>query len=299
MRAITSGKDGESRPAAAAKPPSAASAAAEAMAAMAAAAALLDSLGPTVTSTPAAPVAPAIPSTPSPAAAAAAAAASAAVAAGSAGSGDAASRKDKAQAPAEPEIDLALAYGPDDPGYGPPGPDWYKHAEQQRADEAGYQRVDEGEALSVRGPFEPLRSSESGAEYVPGEPIPDAAGAYPQTPAHEPLNAQAPGTTGTTQTPGAPGYEEPDDQAPGVLGDIRKLYRTAETVGPDSSFDDLLERQRQLISDFFKESAPADSDDAAEADPTDAQAEGPAPVPLGFETAQSLAWLRGELRGTS
>jgi hypothetical protein len=73
------------------------------------------------------------------------------------------------------------------------------------------------------------------------------------------------------------------------------LYDAAETVSQaslDRHFEQLLERQRELISEYFTESAglgPAEiQDQAAAAD---------VPVTFGFDSAQSLTGLRGELRG--
>jgi hypothetical protein len=80
----------------------------------------------------------------------------------------------------------------------------------------------------------------------------------------------------------------------------RILYLAAETISPasfDGHFDELLERQRELISEYFMESgglSPADpivpAAPALSAEPPSS------PTPLGFDTAASLAALRGELR---
>ena len=91
-------------------------------------------------------------------------------------------------------------------------------------------------------------------------------------------------------------FGTPTDPEAGALGQIRDLYQTAETVSQaslDRHFEQLLERQRELISEYFKESL-----DSAEAS-TPAEPVAPAvpSAPLGFDTAQSLASLRGELRG--
>jgi hypothetical protein len=85
----------------------------------------------------------------------------------------------------------------------------------------------------------------------------------------------------------------PTDPEAGALGHIRDLYQAAETVSQaslDRHFDRLLERQRELISEFFTESGGrgAAAAPVAPADPSS---------PLGFDAAQSLTGLRGELRG--
>jgi hypothetical protein len=121
--------------------------------------------------------------------------------------------------PAEP----ATAYGADDPGYGPPRPEWYAgedQAEQQTAEELE----------RVRGAFEPpVRQGGTGQEPA----------------SQEPAAFELPGADGAT----------PLDQ-------IRNFYLTAEATGPenlDRHFDELLERQRQLISGYFNEAALQDS----------------------------------------
>jgi hypothetical protein len=68
------------------------------------------------------------------------------------------------------------------------------------------------------------------------------------------------------------------------------MYLTAEAVGParlERHFDELLEKQRNLISEYFKESAGLGA----------AETNGSA-APFGFDSADSLAALRGELRST-
>jgi hypothetical protein len=87
---------------------------------------------------------------------------------------------------------------------------------------------------------------------------------------------------------------EADPEA-GAIGQIRDLYDAAETVsqaGLDRHFDQLLERQRKLISEYFTEAGalgPADTTATAATADTSA--------PFGFDSAQSLTGLRGELRG--
>jgi len=110
------------------------------------------------------------------------------------------------QPPAEP----VPAYGPDDPGYGPPRPEWYTSEDQDEQDEQGAAE----ELQPIRGVFEPLPNQ------------------------------------------GGPGLEPPDDTPP--LEQIKRFYLTAEAISAenlDRQFDDLLERQRQLISAYFTETA--------------------------------------------
>jgi hypothetical protein len=83
----------------------------------------------------------------------------------------------------------------------------------------------------------------------------------------------------------------PDDPVDGALGGLRDLYQKAETIGSDRlerNLDRLLERQRKLITDYFTQSGGLDMVDGAELD-------APA-VSIGFDSAESLAGLRGELR---
>ena len=112
-------------------------------------------------------------------------------------------RTTRESAAAEP----TAAYGPDDPGYGPPSPDWYTSEDQDEQEAAE-------ELQPVRGVFEPLPNQ------------------------------------------GGPGLEPPDDTPP--LEQIKRFYLTAEANSAenlDRQFDGLLERQRQLISAYFTETA--------------------------------------------
>lgn len=144
--------------------------------------------------------------------------------------------------------DPALPYGPDDPDYGPPSPDWYERAEEARRHEV------EEELRQARGAFEPLP--------------PDHVVTAPDPPG-EPAGAQDPGTVlagesaDDTQGKLAGDLDEDlgDDLDVALLGrgaepleGIKDLYLTAETIGDrrlDKHFEQLLERQRELISEFF------------------------------------------------
>jgi hypothetical protein len=196
------------------------------------------------------------------------------------------------------DLDPALHYGPDDPAYGPPGPGWYKRDTERapRAEDAGSPAAT-GEFRAARGPFEPLHPGDRGvagkADQADQRPedgddaFEDPGRPESGTPADEPIDDEMPELLdfGTPTDPGA-----------GALGLLRDLYQTAETVSPaslDKHFDELLERQRRLISDYFNESGGLDSA-AAPAVPV---APADSSLPLGFDTAESLAGLRTELRG--
>jgi len=211
----------------------------------------------------------------------------------------------KSRPAAAPDIDPALAYGPDDPAYGPPGPDWYKRDEERapRAED-GEPRADTGESRVARGPFEPLRSGDKEkaglADYPPADldaarDEPDADSLDTDISDYEPIDYEMSELLG---------LDASDDLDADALGQLKDMYQAAATVSQaslDRHFDQLLERQRQLISDYFSESTGPDLADAvtpaasAATGATDAPAD--SPVPLGFDTAESLASLRGELRG--
>jgi hypothetical protein len=90
-------------------------------------------------------------------------------------------------------------------------------------------------------------------------------------------------------------FGAPADPDAGALDQIKDLYDKAETVSQaslDRHFEQLLERQRQLISEYFNEPG---SLDPVPSGPAAGPAESPAP--FGFDTVESLAGLRGELRG--
>jgi hypothetical protein len=199
---------------------------------------------------------------------------------------------------AVPEIDPALAYGPDDPAYGPPGPDWYKRDEERAS------RTGDGESLAAaggagvtRGPFEPLgpadRERAGYADYQPSDVDPafeDEAGSpEDEIPEYDPIDYEMSGLLdfGTASDPEA-----------GALGQLTDLYQAAESVSQaslDRHFDRLLERQRELISEYFSESGGLGSAEAAA--PVAPVAPADPSAPLGFDTAESLNSLRGELRG--
>jgi hypothetical protein len=127
--------------------------------------------------------------------------------------------------------------GPDDPSY------WYDLAATGPAEETP--PVPE----ETRGPFEPLVSSADPPGTV-------------RSPAADP-------GVGPDAAAGAPGEGEPGDTVHAQarkLEQIKDLYLTAEAIGEsnvDKHFDQLLAQQRELISDYFKQSPVAPGDDLA------------------------------------
>jgi hypothetical protein len=208
------------------------------------------------------------------------------------GAGPATQARARARAQAAADVDPALAYGPDDPAYGPPGPDWYNRDEErpQRTGD-GEPPPEAGEQRSARGPFEPLAPAERDTTDFPLYEPADGEADHDGDDAEEPEVAE-PLDFGT-----------PSDPEAGALGQVRDLYLTAESISPASleiNFDQLLERQRELITDYFEESGGLILVEAptpiVPADPA-SQAETPASAtPLGFDGAASLAGLLGELR---
>jgi hypothetical protein len=105
---------------------------------------------------------------------------------------------------------------------------------------------------ATRGPFEPLvPSGGRPADQAPppafGTAAPDPAGAA------EPQEGR--------DAPGAGGQEDTAHSRARKLDQIKDLYLTAEAIGEqnvDKHFDELLARQRALISDYFQQSPPAE-----------------------------------------
>lgn len=121
-----------------------------------------------------------------------------------------------------------MPYGPDDPAYGPPSPDWYarERTEEEEEEEAEEPAAPE-ELEYVRGPFDPL----------PYSVVAEQAALH-QVLAREPSD----------------GDDDPGSSVDRALGRVRDLYVTAEVIGAetlDKYFEQLLERQRELISEYF------------------------------------------------
>jgi hypothetical protein len=199
---------------------------------------------------------------------------------------------------ATPEVDPALAYGPDDPAYGPPGPDWYRRDEERAPRTGDGESPAAAEAPATRGPFEPLRPGDrEGTGYADYQPAdgdaaidhPDADRPESEIPEYDPMDYEMSELLD---------FGEPTDPEAGALGQIRDLYQTAETVSQaslDRHFDQLLERQRELISEYFEEAGGMGSAEAAT--PAAPVAPADSSAQFGFATAESLTGLRGELRG--
>jgi hypothetical protein len=181
-------------------------------------------------------------------------------------------------------------YGPDDPAYGPPGPGW-EARRAQPADAPAEAGAGAGQPSSVaRGPFEPLPPADrriTADQELDQDPDP----AHEAEPAGaEPAGTAAPRAAGVDE-PDVLGLGRPSDPEAGTVGRLRDLYQTAEALSRDRldrHFDELLGRQRKLISDYLKEWE-SDTDSAAGTDES--------ATPFGFDTAGSLAGLRGGLRG--
>ena len=128
---------------------------------------------------------------------------------------------------------------PDGPAAGSPVPDPAEHDAAYwydlLAEDAAPRREE------TRGPFEPLVSS--GAPAGPG--------------------AAPTGTAPTGTAQAGTGPLSPDDTAQAQarpLEQLRDLYLTAEAIGEqnvDKHFDQILARQRELISEYFRQSAAA------------------------------------------
>jgi hypothetical protein len=110
-----------------------------------------------------------------------------------------------------------------------------------------------------RGPFEPSAGQPRPHEPAEAEP----AEAEPGNPApYERLAEAGPVASVSRGTPGSGGgYDDADgdsghDSSEEKLEQIKDLYMTVEAIGDDNvdkHFDELLQRQRELISEYFKE----------------------------------------------
>jgi hypothetical protein len=121
---------------------------------------------------------------------------------------------------------------------------------------------------AARGPFEPLVSSAD----PPGTVRPAAPETGDSGDAASDAAAGAPGTDG---------QENPTHAHARKLEQIKDLYLTAEAIGEanvDKHFDQLLSQQRELISEYFRQSSTSPA--PAAADETPAEADEPrAPEP--------------------
>ncbi|HTX28668.1 MAG TPA: hypothetical protein VME19_16790 [Streptosporangiaceae bacterium] len=106
---------------------------------------------------------------------------------------------------------------------------------------------DDPEREEARGPFEPLLPS-NGPPPNANRPQPTGPGATPAG-IDDDLQAQP------DEAPEEPAYAQARR-----LEQIKDLYLTAEAIGEenvDKHFDQLLAQQRELISDYFRQSAAA------------------------------------------
>jgi hypothetical protein len=147
--------------------------------------------------------------------------------------------------------------------------------------------------VATRGPFEPLRPGDrEGAGHADYQQA-DGDAAFGDRDADPPESDVSEYEPINFEMSELLDLGTPTDPEAGALGQIRDLYQAAETVSQasiDRHFDQLLERQRELISEFFTESGGV----GAAAAPV---ASADASSPLGFDAAESLTGLRGELRG--
>jgi hypothetical protein len=125
----------------------------------------------------------------------------------------------------------------------------------------------------ARGPFEPLMSASES---------PDAAAEQPSeiepAPAPDRPSGSAPAARHDAGPPEDP-QTQPDARAQ-KLEQIKEFYLTAEAIGEENverHFDQLLARQRELISEYFSQSA-AGGPAAADPDATDGFG-----IPIGAE----------------
>jgi hypothetical protein len=122
-------------------------------------------------------------------------------------------------------------YGPDDPAWGPPDPSWYERRKRER--EAEREREEEEFLAEAAG--ETASSSSRGAF----EPLSDRSGPGPAEPTGLDLLLNA--------DDGADNDQDPLDR-------VKDMYLAAEAVSDadlDRRFEELLERQRKLISAYF------------------------------------------------
>ncbi|HXP57521.1 MAG TPA: hypothetical protein VN847_21325, partial [Streptosporangiaceae bacterium] len=186
---------------------------------------------------------------------------------------DAATQETAVQSPSSPPS----ASDPSRPG-GPVIPAEEAAAMSGRDDPAPYVAPEDpntgARTEPFRGPFEPPPGQPKVSEFVPssstlddldnldaqdGEPARTAAPgpAAADTQPRPTLAAAQPGDGAALAVP--PGSADPQDRGPASeekLEKIKDLYLTVEAIGDDNvgkHFDELMTRQRELISDYFKE----------------------------------------------
>ena len=157
---------------------------------------------------------------------------------------------------------------------GAAGPDdsdaayWYGRREEE--DQPAVQQ-------ETRGPFEPLVSStapppDPSADAMPLDALPPDAG---------PPNTGPADTIPADADPRADTPEDPERAQARRLEQIKDFYLTAEAIGEenlDKHFDQLLAHQRELISEYFRQSPAAKLDGPPESLAPE-QAAGPEAAP--------------------
>jgi hypothetical protein len=177
------------------------------------------------------------------------------------------------------------AYWYDLPGTGSGG------AESPRGPGGGAPNAPE----KTRGPFEPLVSSAD----LPGTTSRFAASPEVTEPAAAAADAassdEVPDAASSSEAPDAAGdgQEDPADAHARKLEQIKDLYLTAEAIGEANvakHFDQFLAQQRELISEYFRQSSAARAaGTAGPADRAEAGPEGPAGPAGAAESARVAA----------
>jgi hypothetical protein len=142
---------------------------------------------------------------------------------------------------------------PNDPSY------WYDLSGTGPAEETPHVSAE------ARGPFEPLVSSAD----PPGTVRPSA----PDTGDGEDGGDAASGADAAAGAPGTDGQENLTHAHARKLEQIKDLYLTAEAIGEanvDKHFDQLLSQQRELISEYFRQSSTSPAPGAADETPAEA-----------------------------
>jgi hypothetical protein len=176
---------------------------------------------------------------------------------------DGPSRPDRPSSPVVPPEEATVMSGPDEPApyVAPDDPNTGARTEP------------------FRGPFEPPAGQPKLSEFVPSSSSPEDLG--------EPGGFTAPGEPEPTQPSGTlaaalpgdgaalpipPSPQDPQDRGAASeekLEKIKDLYLTVEAIGDDNvgkHFDELMTRQRELISDYFKETGIGKSPRAPQTD---------------------------------
>lgn len=141
--------------------------------------------------------------------------------------------------------------GPNDPSY------WYDLSGTSQAEETP--QVPE----EARGPFEPLVSSAD-----PPGTVRHAAAADAGDGSGTDDGSASGGPDLAAEAPGADGRQDVTHAHARKLEQIKDLYLTAEAIGEanvDKHFDQLLSQQRELISEYFRQSSAAKAHGAADA----------------------------------